>query len=830
MSFEKCYTEIRDAVTDLMNDKEAKELLGRIKSKIDEKKSAKEIEANDDIIVDEIAEDNLKQNLIEKLNKFRDRELVLESYNSIKELYPNDPDAGIRALLGGLEDYRKGARLSVDNYQLDYKNKYMGGFTSEVEELGLVDFAKTKEVQRDVYIELFDNPFFRDGKGPETSISLNDNAFKLAKIVKKYNDMVLDDKNALGAWISRLPGYVLRQNHFPDNMLRAAGNEVKDEASHKTAWISYIKDRLDADRTFKGEDPDKFLSVTWDNIIEGKNILTLDSSSQFGTRNIAKRLSAERVLHFKSGRDFFEYDQRFGSGDLMEGLLHGFYKAGQDLGLMKGLGTNPKANLQKIIDLLNQTYTGKKAAKLNFSKFENLYKELDGSINLGAENSLPKVLAAVRTIGETGKLTGISITSLADFAGMMAETVNYQGMNMFETFSSLLKESTRGKTPDEIKKILGPFNLFTDLFTTYVNEHHAFREELTGKLASYRAGFYKFVGFTGLMRRFKSAMIVTMQNYYGNLSKNPFNKLDDQTKLVLGLYGIDQDIWNIMRKTTLKKIEGYDLLTVDNIKEISDADANAYLLKTKPQYKKFSKRQIENFKKDVQSKWRMFLYDRTHHGVLEPGARERAWLNQGFEKGTAMGQILRMMTQFKSFATTLFNRQIIKNIKGYGPGLNMSKTIPSLASYSVMMTMLGYMVLSMKDVLNGKEPRDPLNPKTALASFMQGGGGGIYFDILYSEISRSNGGAASTILGPTFADIEAVFKTLKNVGTGKLDKAGVRLINLLEANTPVDIWFLKPAYEYLIGYQLKEALDPGYFRRLEGYYLNNTGQEFFLKP
>ena len=33
-------------------------------------------------------------------------------------------------------------------------------------------------------------------------------AYDIAKIITKYNNFILNDKNSLGAFISRLPGYV----------------------------------------------------------------------------------------------------------------------------------------------------------------------------------------------------------------------------------------------------------------------------------------------------------------------------------------------------------------------------------------------------------------------------------------------------------------------------------------------------------------------------------------------------------------------------------------------------------------------------------------------
>ena len=54
---------------------------------------------------------------------------------------------------------------------------------------------------------------------------------------------------------------------------------------------------------------------------------------------------------------------------------------------------------------------------------------------------------------------------------------------------------------------------------------------MTGALSKYRAGFYKYTGFTGLMQRMKSGMFMAMQNHYGILAKtNSWNQLSDQSK------------------------------------------------------------------------------------------------------------------------------------------------------------------------------------------------------------------------------------------------------------------------------------------------------------
>jgi hypothetical protein len=56
---------------------------------------------------------------------------------------------------------------------------------------------------------------------------------------------------------------------------------------------------------------------------------------------------------------------------------------------------------------------------------------------------------------------------------------------------------------------------------------------------------------------------------------------------------------------------------------------------------------------------------------------------------------------------------------------------------------MGYLSMTIKDLLKGKGPRDPNEAKTIMAAFLQGGGLGIYGDVLFKEVR----GGADIIAG-----------------------------------------------------------------------------------
>ena len=827
----ECYKEIKDVVKDYLTEKESKDLLSDIEDVIKEKTALKQ--PIDEV---EIAKDLLKEKLqqayVDKLNKHRDIQKLSKHFEYVTKTWNDDPIQGIKSILTGVISYKEGSRFSVDNIQQSYRSNYLGGFNRDLEAAELSDFFQDKNIHKDVFVEVMDNPYLKDQEGSiNRSISGNEKAYEIAKIIKKWNDIILQDKNNLGANIKKMPGYLFRQSHQQDKMLKAGGKSATDEATHKAAWISKIKPKLDHELTFKGEDPDKVLSDIWTNLIDGKHIKSGTGSINYGSSSIPRRQRANRVLHFKSGKDFYDYDQEFGIGDLGKSLEFGFSKTAQDIGLVKQLGTNPKKNLETLITLLKNHYRGKGVSSkdITFDKIKNEFEQLDGSVNVPDDAFIAKIGAGIRTFQTIGKLDQVTITSLTDAVYMFAEA-NYQGMNMFDTFSSILKELKRTKSSAELKEILEPLNLGLEHFAGQFSEHFTTKEGMIGNFSNVQSGFFKMIGFTGLMRRYKSSFALMMQNHYGNLTDKSWDLLPDKTKNILGQFNIDGAKWDIMRKTKLTDAEGRKFLTLKNVDDMPNDMIIDYIKKFKPEIKKITDKKILEVKQEIQSNWRMFLYDRIHFAILEPGAREKAFITRGARKGDVLGELWHMATQFKTFPIIVVMKALAREFKGYQPGMKYNAAIPSLAMMSVMGTVMGYMVLSIKDMLKGREPRDPRDLNTIAAAFTQFGGGGIVWDLFNAQISRSSGGALTTLAGPTYSDIEGIFRLAADITKGEGGKAGAKALKLIEGNTPIDAWFIKPAYDFLIGYQLKELLDPGYFKRLEGYYLKNTGQEFYLKP
>lgn len=227
---------------------------------------------------------------------------------------------GINALQVGSKYTRDGARSSVDAMGRSLEGEYIGGLTTDIMSLGQAHFELLRKNTMGMEIaEALWNVDTQDKfKGPKE-------AMDIAKVIHKWQEKARLNANAAGAWIGKLPGYVVRQSHDQAKVARAGYDK----------WRDTIKDKLDWTRTADGvidpkADPkaaEEFLFETWKGLSTGIHLHnTLPQNPLSTTANIgstAARMSHERVLHFKSGADWFNYNQQFGRGGLNEAVLHG---------------------------------------------------------------------------------------------------------------------------------------------------------------------------------------------------------------------------------------------------------------------------------------------------------------------------------------------------------------------------------------------------------------------------------------------------------------------------------------------------------------------------
>ena len=234
-----------------------------------------------------------------------------------------------------------------------------------------------------------------------------------------------------------------------------------------------------------------------------------------------------------------------------------------------------------------------------------------------------------------------------------------------------------------------------------------------------------------------------------------------------------------------------------------------------------------------------FLDAEARTAVLSPDLATRAGLQQGTKAGTVGGELLRSLMLFKSFPVAIVQKH-----------LRRLENIPSTqgkVAYGVAMmtglTLFGAAAMTLKDLAAGKDPRDPADPKFWLAAFVQGGGVGIFGDILYTGMGGNARGGQSNwtslagpVLGNAFDGMNVVRKGAGwAIADEKADEAkrqfGAEALRFVRGNTPlVSLWYLRSAVDHMVVHDLQEQLSPGYLSRMERRSRKEWGQDYWWEP
>jgi hypothetical protein len=321
-------------------------------------------------------------------------------------------------------------------------------------------------------------------------------------------------------------------------------------------------------------------------------------------------------------------------------------------------------------------------------------------------------------------------------------------------------------------------------------------------------------------------------SYLATQKNKAFADLSPDVTRLLKQYNIDGAKWDLMRLGTMRSADGVQYMTPDAIRTIPRETLEAYITSVG---RVPNEATVQNLVDDLSQTMRTMFLDRAHFAVIEPGARARAFMYRGTQPGTVSGEILRYITQFKSFSVAM--TQMVLGREVYGRGYdslgdylkNGKGDMLGLATMVGLYTILGYGSMATKDLLKGRNPRDPLDYKTWMAALAQSGGLGIYGDFLFGEVARNSGSLVSTIAGPVAGLGDTVMNLFQRMRDG--DDVAAASFRALLNNTPfLNIFYLRPLLDYLILFNIQESLNPGFLRRMEQRIERENNQTFFIKP
>ena len=736
---------------------------------------------------------------------------------------PDNPSKVLSAILVG--DARRGL-FSVDAKQKSIFVDHSAALAAALQRNDLLAIFRTNELDGEIYRELF------DGLGTSGSAE----ARQIAEAIQKVQKRLLDRKNRNGANIGELANYVVRQNH--DSLLLRGKGTQED----KDTWINTIRELLDEEKTYANKPSNKteieFLSDIYDNLVSGNHMKAdsingVDGSTVAftGPVNLAKKMSAERILHFKDGQSAFAYANKYSRMKLSEAVYQGISHDAQNIGLLETFGTNPKAMFDRIIKEVKPKGIAK---PLKIGALKNQFAELDGTTRaLGATQPILNtsvtfagIAGGFRMIQSMSKLGFATISSFSDIATKASFINANTERNIFGSYAAALRDTFRLFNSKEQKELAYLLNVGVENEMADVHARFSANDSGPGMISKMHQVYFKLNGMQWWNSNQKVGVARLLAADLANYANRSFDSVPMETKRLLELYDIRETEWGLFRGLDMTAADGRRYLAPEVVDNIADADIDSIIVQRTGRLDVTDKAR-QQFRDELRTKISAYYMDSADAAIPTPGARERAIMNQGLPRGTVAGEAIRMIMQLKGFPITYVTK-----------GLSRQKAMSGYSGVAKMMvgtTMMGYLSMVTKDFLKGKEPMSvfeddyTLDSKTLLRAFTQGGGAGIYGDFIFGEFNRYGQYPLETFAGPALGTAGDLLKLYAKFRDG--DEAAAETVRLAMRNTPfMNLFYAKLALDYLFVYELTEFANPGYFKRMERRMKKDTDQEFYFPP
>lgn len=623
--------------------------------------------------------------------------------------------------------------------------------------------------------------------------------------------------NRSGGDIGKLDDWGLPQTHDIAKIVKAG----------KEAWVKKAEQLINTEKYvnddgsyYSQQQIRELLEYSYDTLsLKGTNKNEIGRQSFGGNSKITSRHSESRVLHFKDADAWLEYQADFGGMpfvDLVEAHINGLSK---DISLVENLGSNPKNAMRILMDAADKKdrdqklITSKENATLN--RAQTMFDEFMGA-NTPEREVLANLGLAYRSMNVASMLGGTTLSSFTDQA-MIAKTASIHGIAYRKTFGELISQlNPKNKEDRELahslglatEEMLGSIARWSDDGLTSVSGKSQKLARVSSAVASQ---VMRVSGLNALTAASKVGFTKMLMEKYGRLSRSKaWSELDELDRELMRKTGLSERIWEVMRLAEpVVDRKGNQLMSARSIYEIPDEKLLAF---GDPQ----------RVRDEVASSFQAHLLDEQGMAVVEAGLRERTFMSAGQKKGTVPGEIFKSMLQFKSFPAAFLMRH---GSRAMSQPTKMSKAGYG-ASIFAMTTLLGALVVQLKELANGNDPQtmwdsdDPQKTVNFLTrSAVQGGGLSILGDILVAGTDTSGRSASDFMVGPFGSDAKAVLGlTVGNFTQyyeGKDTNATNEAFKLFKNKIPAqNLWYTKAATNRMIFDEMQDMIAPGYREKL----------------
>ncbi len=564
----------------------------------------------------------------------------------------------------------------------------------------------------------------------------------------------------------------------------------------------------------------------------------------FAGRKLANKRADPRLLQFKDADSWLKYNEVMGGNEIFGLVVRHIEGLSRDIGLLETLGPSPDTMIRYLHGLAESKeklggIEGYLDAYIPKSKGEqvkeaakdalktgrpdqlakrfverpqvilDVYEVLTGRVSNPVSELAAKFFGGVRNVLSMAHLGRAPLSAISDLK-FLQHTSSWNGLEA----SKVLKRQMSFLNPRnaEGRAFAARSGLIAEAWVSKAISVKRYQDELVGDgwTAAMADTFHRVTGLTPWTQAGRWAFGLEFFGMLADQSGKAFGELPSPIRRAFKRYGIKERYWDAARQFASQDFKGARFMDPAGMAK-SDDDTL----------------------REAGRRLHEMVLTETDFAVPSPDARVQAALSQGQRRGSLPGEFWRSSMMYKSFPITVMITHLMRGGLQEGP---KAKAV-YLADLMIGLTVMGGVVLQLKDMGMGKDPRDMSETEFWQESFFQGGGLGIFGDFVRAGLSRKDKDLVDQLLGPGVGllhdTVRLTSSNLRQLYDGHETKFAGELVRYGQRYTPyTTLWYTRLATDRLIWNRLQQMADPNYsasFGRMESR-ARERGQEFWWSP
>jgi hypothetical protein len=634
----------------------------------------------------------------------------------------------------------------------------------------------------------------------------------LAATVRKEQQRMRRSFNSFGGDIGDLADFGVSHTHDAGQMMQKGFPAWAEKIHGLLAWNRIIDHSTGKPFAAAGQAPafadvQTFLKDVYDGITT-RGWDDRDPSLAMGGRALANQRAEHRVLHFKNGSAWIDYNRAFGTSDPFSAMISGLHGLARDVAALRVLGPNPRAGLtfaaqvaQKHAADIGDTKLAERATRAGKTALAMLAHQ-DGSANIPHHVGWARFFGGVRSTLTSIQLGSAVVSSVTDAATISAaaSTIGMSGRTVMARSVQLMASQATRETAARMGYVAETLADSGATMARYMGQ--TFGTGLPERMSSFTL---RATGLSAVTDFRKIAFQMEFAGHLADMGNRAWADMEPNTRMMLERRGITAKDWDLMRDPSTRfypqgqggpnggpSMNGPDFMSPYHWLEHQTA---------------LPRVEAEG----LAMRWQMAIQEQLEMAIPSASLEGKAFMQGTAAPGTFMGELARSSTSYKSFSLSLMLNQYRRFSEADSWGMNRWSYAAKLSG---MLLVTGALAVQLKELVKGNDPRPMDEGKFWMASLFQGGGLGLFGDFFNATQSRTGGGLAETLAGPVVGLANQIARPVASNITrainGEDTTVGRDVADLGRKNTPFfsSAWYVRTAYSRLVADNIQAFLDP----------------------